>query len=368
MCATAGLGLAPIGHIGAVNALPEHTDVLVVGAGPTGLTLACALAARGVPHVVIDRSDGVPKSKFLSERTLRTLADLGVRAPWRRVTSMAVRDRRSTVLSVDLRAAAMPAGAVEAALERRYPQWIVRDTELCELDGTTATVRTGEGDRVVDARYVVGCDGSSSTVRDEVGVTSTPGMYADSYLTADVRLDRPVDRIEAALDPAGLMVVAPLEEGWHRVVAVAQNARAAPALVDVQHLFDERGWDVRVNAIRSSAHEQWQQQVADRFRAGDVFLAGSAAHRLSPATGRDLGFQDAADLGRRLAAVLTGRTDVSILDGYERVRRPVAQRTMAFADKVSRVAALSLRPASLLRNAVLAVTGRRALARSLTDR
>jgi len=99
MCATAGLGLAPIGHIGAVNALPEHTDVLVVGAGPTGLTLACALAARGVPHVVIDRSDGVPKSKFLSERTLRTLADLGVRAPWRRVTSMAVRDRRSTASS-----------------------------------------------------------------------------------------------------------------------------------------------------------------------------------------------------------------------------------------------------------------------------
>jgi len=348
-----------------MESLPARTDVLVVGAGPTGLTLACALAARGVPHVVVDRSDGVPGSRIVSGRTLRTLADLGIRVPGRRVSSVAVRDGRSTVVRVDLPAAAMPAGAIEEALEQRYPQRIARGVELKSLDGTVATL---SDDQLVDARYVVGCDGAESSVRSEIGVTSTPGMYADSYLSADVRLDRPVDRIEAAMDPAGLMIVAPLEDGWHRVVAVAENARAAPALVDVQHLFDSRGWDVRVNAIRSSAHEQWQQRVADRFRSGNVFLAGSAAHRLSPATGRDLGFQDAADLARRLAAVLTGRSDSSILDGYEKIRRPVAQRTMAFADKVSRVAALSMRPAGLLRNAVLSVIGKRAIARSLADR
>lgn len=348
--------------------LPERTGVLVVGAGPTGLTLACALAARGVPHVVVDRSGGVPISRLVSARSLRTLAELGVRGTWRGVSGVAVRDGRSTVLRLDTPAAAIAAGSVEAALEREYPQWIARDTPLESLNGTTAVLRGERGEQIVEARYVVGCDGADSTVRCEIGVSSTPGMYADSYLSAEVRLDRPVDRIEAALDPAGLMVVAPLDEGWHRVVAVAENASGPPGLVDVQHLFDERGWDVRVEELRSAGHEHWQQQVADRFRAGDVFLAGSAAHRLSPATGRDLGFQDAAELGRRLAAVLTGRSDSSILDGYERVRRPVAQRTMAFADKVSRLAALGMRPASLLRNAVLTVAGRRALARSLTDR
>lgn len=262
-------------------------------------------------------------------------------------------------MSVDMPAAALPAGAIETALQEQYPQWIL--TGDVELDGTTAKI----GDEVVQARYVVGCD---SAVREMVGVTATPGMYADSYLSAEVRLDRPVDRIEAALDPAGLMVVAPLDGGWHSVVAVAENARVAPALVDVQHLLDARGWDVRVDAIRTSAHEQWQQLVADEFRSGDVFLAGDAAHRLSPATGQDLGFQDAADLGQRLAAVLADGRDPSILDGYDPARRPVAQRTMAFADKVSRVAALGLRPAALLRDAFLAVAGRRALTRSLTDR
>jgi 2-polyprenyl-6-methoxyphenol hydroxylase-like FAD-dependent oxidoreductase len=248
---------------------------------------------------------------------------------------------------------------LEDALRHNYPQRIV-DGDV-ELDGTTATV----GGEVVEARYVVGCD---SAVRESVGVTATPGMYADSYLTAEVRLDRRVDRIEAALDPAGLMVVAPLEDGWHSVVAVAENARVAPALVDVQHLLAARGWDVRVDAIRTSSHEQWQQLVADEFRTGNVFLAGDAAHRLSPATGPDLGFQDAADLGQRLAAVLADGRDPSILDGYDSARRPVARRTMAFADQASRVAALGLRPAALLRDAFLAIAGRRALARSLTDR
>jgi 2-polyprenyl-6-methoxyphenol hydroxylase-like FAD-dependent oxidoreductase len=346
-----------------VTDLPERTGVLVVGAGPTGLTLACALADRGVPHVVVDRCDGVPGSRIVSGRSLRTLAGLGVRVPGRRVSSVAVRDRRSTVLSVDIPAAAMPAGAIEAALERRYPQRIARGLALEDLEGTTATV----GDRVVRADYVVGCDGADSSVRELVGVTSTTGMYADSYVSADVRLDRPVDRIEAAMDPAGLMVVAPLDDGWHRVVAVSPF-RYAPALVDVQHMFDSRGWDVRVEEIRFPAQERVHQEVADRFRVGGVFLAGSAAHRLSPTTGRDLGFQDAFDLGRRLAAVFAGRSDPSILDGYERVRRPVAQRTMAFADKVSRIASLSMRPAGLLRNAMLALAGRRALARSLSDR
>jgi 2-polyprenyl-6-methoxyphenol hydroxylase-like FAD-dependent oxidoreductase len=347
-----------------MRTLPERTDVLVVGAGPTGLTLACALAARDVDHVVIDRCDGVPGSRIVSARTLQTLAGLGVSAPGTVVSSVAVRDGRSTVLRVDLPAGAMPAGAVEDALTSRYPLSVARQVALSELDDTTATLDDG---RVITARYVIGCDGASSSVREAAGITSTPGMYADAYLSADVRLDRPVDGIEAALDPAGLMVVAPLEDGWHRVVAVSETAAYAPALVDVQHLFDERGCDVRVDAIRCNDHEVVHQQVADRFRAGDVFLAGDAAHQLSPVTGRDLGFQDAADLGGRLAAVLDGAPD-SVLEGYEDTRRPVAQRTMAFADRVSRVAALSLRPASLLRNAFLAMAGRRALARELGDR
>src|SRR5690349_8560526 len=98
------------GHTGNVTDLPERTGVLVVGAGPTGLTLACALAARGVPHLVVDRCDGVPGSRIVSERSLRTLADLGVRVPGRRTSAVVVRDRRSTVMSVDASAVTMPAG------------------------------------------------------------------------------------------------------------------------------------------------------------------------------------------------------------------------------------------------------------------
>src|SRR5262245_12353768 len=195
-----GLTGVVMGTLEGMESLPARTDVLVVGAGPTGLTLACALAARGVPHVVVDRSDGVPGSRIVSGRTLRTLADLGIRVPGRRVSSVAVRDGRRTVVRVDLAAAAVAGAAIEGALEQRYPQRIARGVELKALDGTVATL---SDDQLVDARYVVGCDGAESSVRSEIGVTSTPGMYADSYLSADVRLDRPVDRIEAAMDPAG---------------------------------------------------------------------------------------------------------------------------------------------------------------------
>src|SRR5262245_2270259 len=223
----------------AASADPE-TDVLIVGAGPTGLTLAAALMARGLHTTVIDRlPEGANTSRgaVVHARTLEVLEALGVSERLAQLGLHArrftIRDRDRVLVPIDFGAlptrypyTLMVSQAVtEGVLLRRFVELggrVLRPRALADLaqdaHGVTATLDDGSTRR---ARYLVGADGMHSTVRERSGIAFSGGSYEESFSLADVRLSGGVPSEEVILyfSPAGLVVVAPLPGGVHRIVA-----------------------------------------------------------------------------------------------------------------------------------------------------
>jgi 2-polyprenyl-6-methoxyphenol hydroxylase-like FAD-dependent oxidoreductase len=175
---------------------------------------------------------------------------------------------------------------------------------------------------------------------------------------ADVRLQGRVPEREVMLyfSPAGMVVVAPLPDGMHRIVATVDDAPEQPDEAFVQALIDARGPRTdkpRVHGMTWSSRFRLHHRVADAYRAGRLLLAGDAAHVHSPAGGQgmNVGILDAVALAGALGRALDG--DAAALDAYAAERRPVAQQVVSFADRLTRLATVPprLRP---LRNLMLA--------------
>ena len=184
-------------------------------------------------------------------------------------------------------------------------------------------------------------------------------------MLADVRMSwqLPDDEVQLFFSPEGLVVVAPLPDGRHRVVATVDEAPPEPSLADVQALLDARGPGAsrtHVEEVVWSSRFRVGHKLADRFREGAVFLCGDAAHVHSPAGGQGMktGIQDAANLAWKLGLVLRGRASEKILDSYEPERRAVAQGVLTTAHRLTRLATMRSPVARRLRNVLLAVAGR----------
>jgi 2-polyprenyl-6-methoxyphenol hydroxylase-like FAD-dependent oxidoreductase len=237
-------------------------------------------------------------------------------------------------------------------------------------DATGATVTTATGE-TIRARHVVGADGMHSVVREQSGIGFAGDTYAQSFVLADVRMDwdLPGDEVQLFFSAAGLVVVAPLPGGRHRIVATVDDAPQHPDAADVQALLEARGPEkapARVRDLVWSSRFRVHHRIADHYRAGRIFLAGDAAHVHSPAGGQGMntGIQDAAELARR---ILEGTED-----DYEAVRRPVAVGVVAMTDRMTRAATAGNPAARAIRNTVLAVAGhngavRRKLAMRLSE-
>jgi 2-polyprenyl-6-methoxyphenol hydroxylase-like FAD-dependent oxidoreductase len=224
-----------------------------------------------------------------------------------------------------------------------------------DRDGVTATFADGD---TIRARYVVGCDGGHSTVREQADIGFAGSEYAESFALADVRLagEAPTDEVVLFYAMAGLTVLAPLPGGIHRIVAPSADAPERPSLAFVQDILDSRGF----GAGRTTATELvWgsrfriHHRVADRFRAGRLLLAGDAAHVHSPAGGQgmNLGIQDAITLSAALEDVLHGGPDAA-LDNYAAARRPIAQEVLTLTGRLTRLSTLP-RPARPIRNTLM---------------
>jgi len=240
---------------------------------------------------------------------------------------------------------------------------VLRPRSVVDLhqDATSATVKLDDG-RHLRARYVVGADGMHSTVRERAGIGFTGAAYGESFVLADVHLTGgvPSDEVILYFSPAGLVVVAPLPDGVHRIVATVDDAPEQPDIAYVQALLDTRG----AQAERAVVHDVvWgsrfrvHHRLADVYRSGRVLLAGDAAHVHSPAGGQGMnaGILDAVTLADALKEALAG--NVSALDAYGAVRRPIAQQIVALADRLTRMAVV--RPGwRVLRNLLLSTLSR----------
>ncbi|MFI1030349.1 FAD-dependent oxidoreductase [Streptomyces sp. NPDC020951] len=363
------------------TALPARTEVAIVGAGPAGLALAVTLAASGVDFVVLDKlAEGANTSRaaVVHARTLEVLDELGASAELIargiQVTRFAVRDgsRRLLTVSFDKLPTAHPytlmvpqyeTESVLLARLRALGGDVHRPHEVTSVvqdeDGVTLTTSTGQ---TLRAGYVVGTDGMHSIVREASGIGFTGSAYAESFVLADVVMDWAPGPSEVSLTfgTAGLTVVAPLPNNHYRVVATVNAAPETPDLAFVQQLLDERApGQAKVTGLAWSSRFRVHHRVADHYRAGRVLLAGDAAHVHSPAGGQGMntGIQDGYALGRAFA---TGQ-----LDGYEARRRPVAQRVVAFTDRMTRIATTRNAFARGARNIVLPLLGHTAMPKKL---
>ncbi|MCW5635153.1 MAG: FAD-dependent monooxygenase [Rubrivivax sp.] len=355
------------------------TDVLIVGAGPTGLTLAAALTARGTRATVIDRqAEGANTSRaaVVHARTLEVLEAIGVTprlvARGLKAQRFTIRDRDRVLVPIDFTPlptaypyTLMVSQAVtEAVLAERLHELggrVLRPLALQALmqddDGVTASLDDGGH---VRARFVVGADGMHSAVRQAAGIAFAGATYGESFVLADVRLaaDGAVPEREVMLffSPAGMVVVAPLPEGQHRIVATCDEAPEHPDILFVQALLDMRGPQARrarAEELVWSSRFRVHHRIAEHYRAGRVLLAGDAAHVHSPAGGQGMnaGILDAMALAEALQRALAG--DLAALDDYGHLRRPVAEQVVGLAHRLTRLATVprALRP---LRNTLLA--------------
>ena len=379
----------------------EEVEVAVVGAGPTGLALAGMLSGYGIRTAVLDGAAGPARhsrAAVVHARTLETLEPLGVVDEMLGggvvVPHFGVRDRDRLLLGVDFDGLPtthpytlmLPQDRTERILLgslHKHGGRVLWGHEAVGLrqgqGGVEMGVRSERGEGRMRARYVVGCDGGHSFVRGAVDIPFRGDAYPQSFVLADVRMSwaLPDDEVQLFFSPEGLVVVAPLPQGHHRVVATVDEAPPEPSLSDVQALLEARGPRARrprVEEVLWSSRFRVQHRVAARFREGGVFLCGDAAHVHSPAGGQGMntGIQDAANLAWKLGLVVRGMAPGSLLDSYERERRPVAKGVVSTTDRLTRLATVRSPLFRRLRNALLPIAGRagrlpRRLAENLSE-
>ncbi|MCZ2860629.1 FAD-dependent monooxygenase [Blastococcus sp. VKM Ac-2987] len=341
-------------------------DVLVVGAGPTGLTLALQAVAHGARVRVVDRRPAAlrPSRALIAHaRTLEVLRPLGVTGDLLAGADTAPRARlhlgRHEVAvelgELDLPDTAFPhltfvrQAHVEAVLGEALASrgvTVERGTELVaaveEPADVAATLRSAGAVEVVHTAAVAGCDGVDSTVRSLAGIGWPGGAARPEVVLADVDLEGALERGVAHVVAGrhGLVFLFALGEcaPWRLLATrvVADRLRPGgpgPPVPDdeLQGLLDAAGLPVRLTAAPWSERIALQHRLADRFRAGRLFLAGDAAHAWSPAGGQGMntGVQDAAGLGWRLALVGASSGPERLLDSYSAERRPVAAQLLS---------------------------------------
>lgn len=355
------------------------TDVLIVGAGPTGLTLATAFAERGIQATIIDRLEAganTSRAAVVHSRTLEVLESIGVSDRLVRQGLQAprftIRDRDRVLVNIDFSnlptqypyTLMISQAVTESILLARFTELngkVLRSREVTDIEQNDKEVITtlSDGTRL-SSRYLVGCDGMHSTVREHAGIGFPGDSYGESFSLADARLtgNVPSDEVILYFSPAGLVVVAPLPGGIHRIVSTIEPAPEHPDIAFVQGLLDERGPErskIIVKEVIWGSRFRIHHRVADTYYSGRVLLAGDAAHVHSPAGGQGMntGIQDAMVLSKALAAVLTNGND-ELLNTYSTIRRPIAKQVVRLADRLTRLATIDrrMRP---LRNSVLSL-------------
>jgi 2-polyprenyl-6-methoxyphenol hydroxylase-like FAD-dependent oxidoreductase len=339
----------------------EIPDVVVVGAGPTGLMLACELAVGGVKVRLLEQRTDMPnitRAFAVHARTLELLDARGLAdelVPRGLVVPKIAPPGGTTLDLSELHSRfgmvlMVPQSGTERLLQTRADELgveVVRAAEVVGLsqDDNGVTVECASGD-TVRAAYVVGCDGAHSTVRTLLGIDFVGKQYETHILLADVQLaSPPQDGLFAKASPAGVVLFVPFGDGLFRAIAWDRLREQAPlsepvTLDEIRGAFSRiAGDDFGMSEMRWSSRFLSERRQARHYRRGRVFLAGDAAHVHSPLGGQGMntGLGDAMNLGWKLAAAVRGSAPWWLLDTYERERHPVGASVLRLTDAFNQI-------------------------------
>jgi 3-(3-hydroxy-phenyl)propionate hydroxylase len=349
--------------------MPDH-PVVVVGAGPTGVTVATLLAQYGVEVLVLDRWSSVfpqPRAVHLDDEIYRILARLGVAEEFARISraseGLRLMDARHHVLADFRRDPAagrhgFPAANMfdqpdlEALLREnlhRQPRVTFRgDVEVDSVEQPAeGPVRISLTDRVtgqtdtVLAAYVLGCDGANSVVRGFIGASMRDLNFEQRWLVLDINTDRDLGQWEGVhqvCDTDRAATYMRINDGryrWEFQLKDGETSAEFEEMARLQPLIAPWTGDIPAEDLEivRVAEYTFRAQLADQWRDRNVFLLGDAAHLTPPFIGQGMGagLRDAANLAWKLAAVLDGRLRESVLDTYEEERRPHARHMIRLA-------------------------------------
>jgi 2-polyprenyl-6-methoxyphenol hydroxylase-like FAD-dependent oxidoreductase len=365
------------------------TEVLIVGAGPTGLMLANQLARRGVRTLIIDRHPGPSlqtRALGVQARTLEIYAKLGIAD---RAIELGKRGNGAHLWSEGRQIGAVSLGDAgarstpypyilvlgqddnERLMGEKLREWGVEvqwNTELLALEQhashVVATLKYPDGaTRKITAAWVAGCDGARSAVRTLNGIDFPGAPYEHVFFVADVTATGRMapDEVNVYLWREGFHLFFPMRGTSHwRIVGIVPRRLREQKDLDfaaiVPSLRGDAGASLSIQACSWFSTYRIHHRAAARFRDRRCFLLGDAAHVHSPvgAQGMNTGLQDAYNLAWKLALVVQGKADAALLDSYEAERQPVAQRLLDTTDRAFRLVVSDSPLAGLLRTQVLA--------------
>jgi 2-polyprenyl-6-methoxyphenol hydroxylase-like FAD-dependent oxidoreductase len=363
-------------------------QVLIVGAGPVGLTLAAELARYGVQVRIIDRSPHpteTSKALVVWSRTLELMDRMGCTPAFLdaglRARGASIRSGRTTlghagfseIASPHNFALMIPQSDTERLLTAHLQSLSVTVERRWELLGfnqlaehVEARLRHADGqEEVVETAWLIGCDGAHSTVRQGLAFAFHGVTQDDDWMLADIRLEGddtpPADEITTFLHRDGPFVIFPIPGGRARIVAavgktVAGQSRPDPTLAEVQAMADERAsGGFRVVDPVWLANFRINERKVSNYAEGRVFLAGDAAHIHSPAGGQGMntGMQDAFNLSWKLAMVIRGEVSRTLLESYTPERSAVGEMVLRNATRMTDMGTLAHPGAQVARNLAL---------------
>ena len=366
---------------------PRQHTVVIIGAGPTGITVATLLAQYGIATLVLDRWDGVypqPRAVHLDDEVYRIVERLGIGSKFAAISRPALGlrllDPQMKVLAEFHRDPAQSRNGYpqanmfdqpefEALLRanlRNYPLVTLRgNAEVNEIRNKggrtliTFTDRVDGTEHTVEADYLLGCDGANSLVRRRIGSAMRDLNFEQRWLVVDVASTVDLYQwagVHQVCDPrrAGtFMQIGDVRYRWEFRLLPGETAADFPTIAALRPLiapWTSRADDSQLELIRVTEYT-FRAQIANHWRRGSTFLLGDAAHLTPPFVGQGMGagLRDAMNLSWKLAGVLNGTLESSVLDTYEQERKPHARRLINLALTVGRAMTAGGRVGDLLR-------------------
>jgi len=364
----------------------SNVDVLIVGAGPTGLTMACELLRHGITPRIIDKALApTDKSKAFAihPRTLELLDNIGI------VDTFL--SQGNVCNAFDMYDCGKPlVNAVFDNIESKYPFALMipqsnsekilyehlksygieveRETELTKIkqtnDDVEVAIKTKYGSlEIMSCKYLIGCDGAHSTTRHQLNLDFKGAPYPNYWLLADCDIDweYPMFHLSIFIHPTGVTAYFPYRSDRGRLMFELENAPveeeiALPIMDDVLKLMEER--EIAYNKISNPlwlAYFKLHHRIVDRYREGRVFICGDAAHIHSPMGGQGMntGMQDAYNLAWKMALVLKGKSPEILLDSYNTERHRIGEEVVGLTDTATKMATIHNPVLSAIRNKMM---------------